>query len=217
MSLGPLAQIIGAISALVVANLAAAGYPPLTDGGIVVGTAAEFENGDAPRIIFDPSPGSKFVAPEYYSGSAVIHTAERARQIATRTISGDNVSFAVHCWGAAPSGVVVDDYDVTRALYHSVRAAIHLLAPGAYQIEDSGKYRVGTHLVRRGRWFTFNLTIYTPILTQLTPLSSNPLDPSDPTRPADPATYVKPTAYAPDDSIPRGTLTLLDDTENPSP
>ncbi len=201
---GPLAQIIGAVSALVVVNLASAGYPPLTDGGIVVGTAAEFEQGDAPRIIFDPSPGSKFVSPEWYSASAVIHTAERERQIATRTIAGDNVSFAVHCWGASPNGVVVDDYDVTRALYHAVRAAIHAVAPGAYQIEDGGKYRTGTNIVRRGRWFTFNLTIYTPILTQLVPFVN------------DPATYVSPTAYAPDDSFPRGTLTMLDDTENPS-
>ncbi len=202
---GPLAQIIGAISALVVLNLATAGYPPLHDGGIVVGTAAEFEQGDAPRIIFDPSPGSKFVSPEWYSGAAVIHTDDRERAIASRTIAGDNVSFTVHCWGASASGNIVDDYDVTRALYHSVRAAIHAIAPGAYQIEDGGKYRVITHIVRRGRWFMFNLTIYTPILTQLTPFVN------------DPATYVSPTAFAPDDTIPRGTLTMLDDTENPSP
>lgn len=200
---GPLAQIVGALSSLVVANLAAAGYPALTDGGIVVGTAAEFEQGDAPRIIFDPSPGSKFVAPEWYSASAVIHTEERERQIASRTISGDNVSFAVHCWGASPTGSVVDDYDVTRALYHAVRAAIHAIAPGAYQIEDGGKYRTGTNVVRRGRWFTFNLTIYTPILTQLTPLAN------------DPATYVSPTAYAPDDTTAEGGLTMFDSTENP--
>jgi hypothetical protein len=196
---------VAAISAIVVVNLATAGYPSLTDGQIVVGTAAEFEQGDAPRIIFDPTPGSKFQAPEWYSASAMIHTAERERQIATRTIAGDNVSFAVHCWGASPTGVVVDDYDVTRALYHAVRAAVHAVAPGAYQIEDGGKYRTGTNLVRRGRWFTFNLTLFTPILTQLTPVAY------------DPATYVSPTAYAPNDSIPRGTLILLDDTENPSP
>jgi hypothetical protein len=202
--MGPLGQIISAISAVVVANLAAAGYPALTDGGIVIGTAAEFEQGDAPRIIFDPSPGSKFQAPEWYSASAMIHTAERERQIATRTIAGDNVSFSVHCWGAGLDGTIVDDYDVTRALYHAVRAAVHAVAPGAYQIEDSGKYRTGTNIVRRGRWFTFNLTLYTPILTQLTPYIR------------DPSTYVSPTAYAPDDSIPQGTLTMLDDTETPS-
>ncbi len=203
--MGPLAQMIAAISVLAVANLSLAGYPALTDGEIVVGTAAEFEQGDAPRIIFDPTPGSKFVAPEWYSNSSVIHTEERRRQIATRTIAGDNVSFAVHCWGASPTGNIVDDYDVTRALYHAVRAAIHAIAPGAYQIEDGGKYRTGTNIVRRGRWFTFNLTIYTPILTALTPVT------------IDPAIYVSPTAYAPDDSTPIGELTMLDDTENPSP
>lgn len=200
---GPLAQIISAISALVVTNLATAGYPALTDGGIVVGTAAEYEQGSPPRIIFDPTPGSKFVAPEWYSSSAVIHTAERERQIASRTIAGDNVSFAVHCWGASSTGSIVDDYDVARALYHAVRAAIHAIAPGAYQIEDGGKYRTGTNIVRLGRWFTFNLTIYTPILTQLTPIAN------------DPATFVSPTAYAPDDSKAEGSLIMLDATENP--
>ncbi len=91
----------------------------------------------------------------------------------------------MHCWGAASTGVIVDDYDVTRALYHAVRAAIHKVAPGAYQIEDGGKYRTGTNLVRRGRWFTFNLTIYTPILTSLVP-------------------YDRAVKYAPDDVVANG-------------
>ncbi len=187
--MGDLATIIGAISDKVVENLAAGGYPALVDGGIVVGTAAEFEQTAPPRIIFDPSPGSKFVAPEYYSASAVIHTDERAKQGALRTIAGDNVSFSVHCWGAANTGVVVDDYDVTRALYHAVRAAIHKVAPGAYQIEDGGKYRTGTNIVRLGRWFTFNLTIYTPILTSLVP-------------------YDRDVKYAPDDVGANGTHSM---------
>ncbi len=167
--MGTLASIIGSISSHVVQALADASYPPLVDGSISVGTAAEYEQLAPPRIIFDPSPGFKLVAPEYYSGSTVVHTDERAVQGALRSIAGDNVMFAVHCWGAAGTTNPVDDYDVTRALVHSVRAALQHLMPGAYAIEESGKYRTGGNLVRLGRWATFGLTIYTPVLETLLP------------------------------------------------
>jgi hypothetical protein len=167
--MGALASIIGAISDEVVANLAAASYPPLVDGAIVVGTAAEFELTTPPRIIFDPSPGSKFSAPEYYSASQSRSSEERLRENAMRTIAAENVSFFVHCWGAANTGVPVDDYDVTRMLAHAVRAALHNVMPGAYEVEESGKYRTGSNLVRLGRWYTFGLTIYTPVLSSLLP------------------------------------------------
>lgn len=165
--MGALASIITAISAHVVANLAAGGYPALTSGAIEVGTAAEFEQSVPPRIIFDPTPGSKYVSPEYYSGSAVVHTTEREIQGAQRTIAGDNVSFLVHCWAAAHTGVVVDDYDLCRAYAHAVRAALQDIIPGAYQIEDKGEYRKGANVVLLGRWFTLNVTIYTPVLASL--------------------------------------------------
>ena len=167
--MGTLASIIDAISDHVVANLAAGGYPALVDGEIVVGTAAEYEQSAPPRIIFDPSPGSKYVAVEYYSGSAIVDTTEREIQGAQRTIAGDNVSFLVHCWAAATTGVIVDDYDLCRAYAHAVRAALQDIIPGAYQIEDSGAYRANAYIVRLGRWFTPNVTIYTPVLETLVP------------------------------------------------
>lgn len=167
--MGLIAQIIAALSADVMLGLVAAGYPALTDGEIVVGPAAEYEQGTPPRIIFDPT-GSKFVAAEYYSGgSTVIHTEERELQTAKRTIAGDNLQFQVHCWGAADSGVVVDDYDVTRALYHQLRATLQAKIPGAFAIEDGGKFRKGTNLVRLGRWFEMGLVLYTPVLESLVP------------------------------------------------
>lgn len=164
--MGALASIVSAISAQVVANLAAGGYPALTDAGIVVGTAAEFEQTSPNRIIFDFDAGSKYVPAEYYSGSTVIHTDERAVQGALRTIAGDNVLVSVHCWAQAATGVVVDDYDVCRAYAHAVRAALQAIAPGAFELAD-GKYRTNQHIVRAGRWFTMNLVLYTPILETL--------------------------------------------------
>lgn len=183
--MGYLATIINEISNDVVAALAAASYPPLTDGAIVVGTAAEFEQGDAPRIIFDPTPGSKLHSPEYYSAEQDF-LGERRVQNALRTIAGEDVMFAVHCWGAADTGVVVDDYDVTRGLYHAVRAVLQKRLPGEHAIDETGKYRTGTNLRRRGRWYTFGVTIFTPVLSGLLP-------------------YDRVKAYAPDGVVPVGT------------
>lgn len=183
--MGYMATIISEISNDVVAALAAASYPPLVDGAIVVGTAAEFEQTAPPRIIFDPSPGSKFVSPEYYSADQDF-TAERRVQNALRTIAGEDLMFAVHCWGAANTGVVVDDYDVTRALYQTVRAVLQKRLPGEHKVEESGKYRTGTNVVRLGRWYTFGLTIFTPVMSGLLP-------------------YDRTKAYAPDGVAPVGT------------
>ncbi len=165
--MGYIASTVTGLSAHVVANLAAGGYPALVDGGIVVGTAAEFEQTRPPRIIFDPTPGSKYGATEWYSASTTLNTTERELQIAQREVCGDNLSFFVHCWGAASTGVVVDDYDITRALAHAVRAALQHVVPGAFQIEDSGKFRTGTNIIRLGRWYTMGVTLYTPVLESL--------------------------------------------------
>ncbi len=183
--MGYLATIISELSGDVVAMLASGGYPPLVDGGIVVGTAAEFEQTAPPRIIFDPSPGSKFHAPEYYSADQDF-TGERAVQNALRTIAGEDVMFAVHCWGAADTGIIVDDYDVTRALYHAVRAVLQARLPGGHEIDSTGKYRTGTNIVRLGRWYTFGVTIFTPVIATLEP-------------------YDRAVAYAPDGVVASGT------------
>ncbi len=187
--MGYLATIISEISNDVVAMLAAGGYPALVDGGIVVGTAAEFEQTAPPRIIFDPSPGSKFHAPEYYSADQDF-TTERRVQNALRTIAGEDVTFDVHCWGAASTGVVVDDYDVTRSLYHAVRAVLQKRLAGEHQIDSTGKYRTGTNLVRLGRWYTFGVTIFTPIIDTLQPYDRANAYASDAVVPAG-ADYIK--------------------------
>lgn len=171
---GVIATIIGAISSDVVAALAAAGYPALTPdqsgnaGAILVGTAEAYEQTSPPRIIFEPK-GSKFVAAEYASNSASLSTLERRNQIALRTIAGEDVMFDVRCWGASDTGSPADDYDVTRALYHQVRASIQKLMPGSFEIEESGKYTQGSSVVRSGREFVFGVTFLTPVLDALAP------------------------------------------------
>lgn len=171
---GALATIIGAISDDVVSSLADAGYPPLTSdqsgnaGAILVGSAAAFEQTSPPRIIFEPK-GSKFVAAEYASNSYDMASTERANQSSMRTIAGEDINFDVRCWGAAGTGNPVDDYDVTRALYHQVRASLQKLMAGSFEIEESGKYTTGTNVVRDGREFVFGVTFNTPVLDALMP------------------------------------------------
>jgi hypothetical protein len=167
--MGTLASVIVAISDEVVAQLAAGGYPPLVDGKIVVGTAAEFEELAPPRIIFDPSPGFKFVTREYYSASTTINTQERKVEAAQRTIAGRNVGLTVHCWGAAGTNDPADDYDITYELADRVRSACQKTMPGNFAIEASGKFRVGSNAIRLGRWLSFDLVIQVPVLSSPLP------------------------------------------------
>lgn len=173
--MGALAVIIGAISDDVVAALAAASYPALTPdasgnaGRILIGPAALFEQSAPPRIIFEPSK-SKFLGSEYASASRVLTTQERKNQNTLRTIGGEDISFIVRCWGAAPGSVnTADDYDVTRALYHQVRASIHKVMPGAYQVQEDGQFDTENIINHLGREFVFGVTFLTPILDTLAP------------------------------------------------
>jgi len=174
MSGGALGTIIAAISEDVVAALAAANYPPLTPdasgnaGKILVGSAAIYEMTAPPRIIFEPM-GSKFGTAEYASASASLSTTERRNQNALRTIAAEDIEFTVRCWGAAGTGDPVDDYDVTRALYHQVRASLQSLMPGAFSIESSGKFTVSSNVNRSGREYVFGVTFLTPVMGDLVP------------------------------------------------
>jgi len=172
--MGALATIIAAISEDVVAALAAANYPPLTPdasgnpGQIFVGSASNYETTAPPRIIFEPM-GSKFGGAEYASASASLSTLERRNQGAVRTIASEDIEFLVRCWGAAGTGLEVDDYDVTRALYHQVRASLQRLMPGAHAFDAKGKFTRSANINRSGREFVFSVMFFTPILDALVP------------------------------------------------
>lgn len=163
-----LSGILTALNSEVTARLAAASYPALTDGQILFGTAAQYEQSAAPRIIMVPI-GTVFSVRSPNSKSATLDTLERRTQHAQRPIATAGEQFEIRCWGAVDNGTPVDDYDMTRALVHCVRASIHHLAPGAYEIDSSGKFTVGSNIVRSGREFVFGLTIFTPVLTSLLP------------------------------------------------
>ncbi len=164
----PLASIMNAISNDVVASLAAAGYPALTAGKVLFGPASLYEQTAPPRILFVPL-GSKFSSKDVSSRSNSASFEERKRENAMRSIGTESIEFAVHCWGAAPSTNLVDDYDITRALYQAVRGSVHRLCVGSYLIDDSGKYTVSSEIVRSGREFVFGLALFTPILDSLLP------------------------------------------------
>jgi hypothetical protein len=201
--MGALATIIEALSNDVVSALAAASYPPLapradgTAGAILVGTAANFEQAAPPRIIFEPV-GSKFKAADYASASAALDTTERRNQKALRTIAAEDISFDVRCWGAAGTGYPVDDYDVTRALYHQVRASLQKLLPGAFAIEESGAFTKSTNVAVDGREFVFGVTFFTPIMGALVPYGL-------PNRTAAQIATVVEHGYAPPDVVAVGT------------
>ncbi len=166
---GLLSQIITAISEDVKASLAAAGYPPLVDGKILFGQAAVYQQSTGPRIVFEPI-GSAFSVRAPQSASAVLSTDERSKQHGLRAIATEAIFFDVHCWGSsANSGDPVDDFDLARGLYHAVRASIHKKMPGAYNIDESGKWSNQTDLMLDGQEFVFRVTFLTPVLGSLLP------------------------------------------------
>ncbi len=178
--------IVAAISSQVVLRLAASGYPPLTDGRILLGRQEQYASAAPPRIIFTPTE-SVFSAVNVYSrqpGSGPEARAQRAQ----RSIQTESVRFEVACWGAADSDDPVtvrdEDYDVTQALYHAVLQACAapplddntkpaVLGPftaGGVEL-DGGKWIDATFASAQatayGRAFTFGLSVATPVLDRL--------------------------------------------------
>lgn len=176
--MGTLASIITALSDDVVAALAAASYPPLTPtadgdaGEILVGSAALFEQSSPPRIIFEPI-GFKWSDADYSSANASLSAPERRVQNVRRTVAAEDVLFAVRCWGAAGTNRPVDDYDVTRMLAHAVRSALQRQMPGAFSIDESGKFTTGTNVALAGRELVFGVTFFTPVLSSLLPFDAD--------------------------------------------
>ena len=176
--MGPVATIIRTISDEVVARLAAAGYPPLTPdadgvaGRILIGRAAQFEQAAPPRIIFVPM-ASKFTMRDIYSRTRPRNSSERREENAQRAILQEAITFEVRVWGESTPPNPTDDFDITRALYHSVLASVQHLAVGAQEVDTDGEWTDGTfasaQLARAGREFVFGVTLRTPVLTSLLP------------------------------------------------
>lgn len=167
-----------ALSDDVIASLAAASYPPLTDGKILLGRQYQFEQSAPPRIIFIPVR-SDFPAKDVYNRSPTGggYTAEQLAQNKNPSVLSDQITFEVRCWGVSLDQDPDIDFDFTQVLYQQVLRTCDKLARGTY-VASSGDWTDAQfssgQLVRDGREFVFKLTFGTPILLFLAPLLSAP-------------------------------------------
>lgn len=184
--------IVSALSTSVVAALAAAGYPPLTDGKILIGRQHIFEQSAPPRIVFVPVTSAW--GPRAMYSRANINGANRAEVLAQtqqRSVLTETVHFEVHVWGqASPPDPEGGDFDATQALYQAVVQATHLDAVGSYRVTAGtwgDQQPNASQLLKAGHEFVFGLEFDTPVLDALLPLapsgtkavSTTNLQPSD--------------------------------------
>jgi hypothetical protein len=164
--------LVSFLSTDVSARLAAAGYPPLTDGGILIGRQHVLEQSRAPRIVFVPLT-STFGPRDTYNRSNLVGSpsAEMLLQWAQRSIHSEIVRFEIHVWGqATPPDPEGGDFDATQVLYQcviqSVRANItggYTLLPGVWADQTPS----AAQLQKAGHEFVFGLEISTPVLDNL--------------------------------------------------
>ena len=168
--------LVSAISDTVVANLASAGYPALTDGAILLGRQHQSEQSSPPRIIFVPlgstwGPRSPSSPSNVQAGGG--YTNDQRAIAAQRPVLSEMQRFEVRCWGAADTGNVDDDIAFTQALYQAVILAVHLRAVGSCDLEhgQAGQWVQAniknTQLSVSGQEFVFTLGIAVPVLDKL--------------------------------------------------
>lgn len=163
---------VRAISDDVVASLAIASYPPLTEGKIVLGRQYQFEHSAPPRIIFVPTTHG-FDANDVYSATGEYTEG----QLLNRSFMTDAVTYEIRCWGTAPDRDPDYDYDFTQTLYQQVIRSLNLLARGSFVIDSAtwtdSRFQ-SAQLDRDGREHVMMVTVYTPILEYLQPLQPAP-------------------------------------------
>jgi hypothetical protein len=118
---------------------------------------------------------SKFSMRDIYSRSLEGNGSERKQQASMRAIAQKEIKFEVRCWGADPSGIPIDNDDVTEALVDAVVASVQSLAVGSFSIED-GSFTSSTfesaQLMVDGSEFVFGVNLLRPVLTTLAPYNS---------------------------------------------
>lgn len=184
-----LVTIVEKISAEVVKRLAAASYPALADGKILMGRQHQAAYSSPPRIIMTPV-ASEFAATDVYTRQPFpsgAYSAESKAQLAQRAFALESVTFEIRCWGnspgSSPTDMRDDDFDATQVLYHAV-----IQAMSAPRVTDNGpaivgpltkggveliagkwtdaSYKAPQNLVL-GREFVFGVRIPTPVLDKL--------------------------------------------------
>lgn len=161
--------LVSAISDDVIARLASANYPALTDGKILLGRQHQYEQSAPPRILFIPTVSN-------FSGKDVFNSTETSLQRQTRSILTDAITFEIRCWGVSTPADPDTNFDVTQAYYQTIILSIQQLCAGNFSIGrgewTESKLR-NTQLDIYGREFVFSATFGTPILATLLPLASS--------------------------------------------
>lgn len=159
--------LVNAISQDVVAGLALLGLPPLTDGGILLGSANVAQQGAPPRVVFEP------VSMRFGDADrSVITAAGRLPVLKERPLATEYLTMRVHCWGIADptpgsAQVPADDIDATDALVRQVVRSILRISPGI-SIFSGGIFansqRGGDALLAVTGWYaSLSIEIATPI------------------------------------------------------
>lgn len=160
------AELMTALSADVVAALAAGGYPSLVDGAILFGPAHVFEHSRPPRVVVSPM-GSKFGAPDLYPRTAT----ERKKMVVLPVAHSETVTLEVRCWGIASPRTDAGDYDMTRTLAHAVLASLQRIVPN-HGLSTQGEWTKSGPIDSAGREFVFAVSIDTPVLDSLLPYNA---------------------------------------------
>lgn len=162
--MGALASFMTALNAEVVAILDAGSYPALTDGGVLFGPARTYEQSRPPRITVTPTTAA-FSAPDLYSRG---NAAELREQVGTPVVHSERMTFEVRCWGGVDAASQLADYDLTRALYHAVLAALQRIVPN-HGIDGSGQFTAAGPIGSLGVEFVFTTWLDMPVLDTLVP------------------------------------------------
>jgi hypothetical protein len=109
--------LVGILSELLNAELRLAGFPTLTDGGIVIGSLHETTRTAPPRIVFTPA-ASTFGGVTY---QAEPPDANPTIQPLASSVATDFFTFDAHIWAAAyPPDANGGDLDAARFLMHQL-------------------------------------------------------------------------------------------------
>lgn len=165
--MGSIADFVNALNADVVDSLATGEYPLLTDGAILFGRASVFQQSAPPRIIVSPVEFA-FGAPDIYSKSSTLGTDERREQNVMLAIHSERFVFEIRCWGGTQPGSGVENYDLTRALYHCVLASLQRLVPN-HGLEGKGSFTEAGAIGALGEEAVFRTWIDMPVLDRMLP------------------------------------------------
>lgn len=155
-------EIVKRISDEVVAAMARARVPPLTDGEILVGRRYMLNGKPPPRVVFVPSPGD-FAAKDVNRSSS---SDENKGSRAARSLVTEFVTFEVHVFGPAMPPESKLGFTVTHALAREViRSALTTYA-GLCTIGPTdwpGQRTDDSQLVAGSHEYVFRLAIATPV------------------------------------------------------